>query len=166
MADDGADAEFPIPALLRHARGAFSLSMRTQLRAADCEDLPRNGPYVIGGMAHQHADLPQLLRELGISERAADQLVDTLVLRGYLSRQTDPSDRRRMTIELTERGRAAASAVKEGIETVNALLAERLSPEELRGLRRGLVELIAIKEDFEFAAGIDIGPPGGTGRSV
>jgi hypothetical protein len=54
-----------------------------------------------------------------------------------------------MTLELTERGLAAAMAVRDGVDAVDAVLATRLSPEELRGLRRGLVELITIKEELE-----------------
>jgi DNA-binding MarR family transcriptional regulator len=163
MENEGTGEEIAIPALLRHARGSFSRSIRKELRAADCEDLPRNGPYILGGMANHDATPSQLLREIGISDRAAGQLLDTLVLRGYLARQPDPEDGRKVTVELTERGRAAALAVGEGIDNVDALIAERLSPEELRGLRRGLVELIAIKEEFELAEAIDPGLPGRTG---
>ena len=149
MADGGTADEVPIPALLRHARGAFSRSIRRELRAVECEDLPANGPYVLGGMANREVAWSQLLRELGISERASGQLVDTLVVRGYLTRAADPSDPRKINLELTDRGRAAASAVADGIDSVDAELERRLSLEELRGLRRGLVELIAIKEELE-----------------
>ena len=51
-----------------------------------------------------------------------------------------------MTIELTDRGRAAAAAVRAGIEAVDAELAEMLSPAELAGLRAGLAALGEIKE--------------------
>ena len=146
---DGTAPGIPIPALLRHARGAFALAIRNELRGGDFEDLPANGSYVLGGMAHHQVAASQLIHELGVSKQAASQLVDTLVVRGYLTRQIDPSDRRRMTLELTERGRAAALAVRGGVEAVDVALAERLSPEEFRGLRRGLVELISIKEELE-----------------
>jgi DNA-binding MarR family transcriptional regulator len=139
----------PIPALLRHARGAFSVSVRTELLDGGFEDLPANGPYVLGGMANQQLDASQVIRELGVSKQAASQLVDTLVVRGYLTREADPSDRRKMNLQLTDRGRAAATAVRAGVEAVETALTERLSQEELRGLRRGLVELIAIKEESE-----------------
>jgi DNA-binding MarR family transcriptional regulator len=102
-------------------------------------------------MATQQVAASQLIRELGVSKQAASQLVDTLVVRGYLTRQLDASDRRRIALELTGRGRAAAVAVRDGVDAVDAALAERLSPEELRGLRRGLVELISIKEELEEA---------------
>lgn len=151
MATNSTASEISIPALLRHARGAFSLSIRDELLDGDFEDLPLNGPYFLGGMANQQGAASQLIRELGVSKQAASQLIDTLVLRGYLIREVDPSDRRRMTLELTERGRAAASAVRRGVETVDSLLAERLTTDEIAGLRRGLVELISIKEEFEEA---------------
>ena len=52
------------------------------------------------------------MRELGVSKQAAGQLVDTLVLRGYLERSVDPEDRRRLTLTLTERGMAAHLATR------------------------------------------------------
>jgi DNA-binding MarR family transcriptional regulator len=73
------------------------------------------------------------------------------VLRGYLDRQVDPDDRRRMTIALTERGRAAAAAVRAGVEEVDGNLALRLSAAQLAGLRAGLEALCAIREDAEAA---------------
>jgi DNA-binding MarR family transcriptional regulator len=158
MADDATAPNISIPALLRHARGAFALSIRNELLDGGCEDLPANGPYILGGMASQQVAASQLVRELDVSKQAASQLIDTLVVRGYLTRQVDPSDRRRLTLELTERGLAAASAVRNGVGSVDAALAERLSPEELRGLRRGLVELISIKEELEADGRRDGGP--------
>jgi DNA-binding MarR family transcriptional regulator len=58
-----------------------------------------------------------------VSRQAASQLIDTLVLRGYLTRQINPADRRRMDIELTDRGRAAADAVLAAIADVAQLAA-------------------------------------------
>ena len=47
--------------------------------------------YVIGGLALGAGDVPlsRLIQELGVSKQAAGQLVDTLVLRGYLERTVD-----------------------------------------------------------------------------
>ncbi len=60
--------------------------------------------------------------------QAASQLIDTLVLRGYLSREISPEDRRRMDIVLTERGRTAAAAIRAAIGEVDSRLARSLSP--------------------------------------
>ena len=89
------------------------------------------------------------MRELGISKQAASELVDTLVVRGYMQREANPDDRRRVTLEVTERGRAAAAAVKAGVAAVDKELAGLLAPTELAGLRAGLVALCAIRERIE-----------------
>ena len=140
--------EVGIPALLRASRGAYGHAVRTRL-AADFEDLPGNGPYVLGGMANYGNSAGNLIRQLGVTKQAASQLIDTLVIRGYLERRVDPDDRRRMLIELTDRGRAAAAAVRAGVVAVDTELAELISPAELAGLRAGLFALCDIRDRYE-----------------
>jgi DNA-binding MarR family transcriptional regulator len=146
-----------LPALLRAARGAYAASVRLELAADGFDDLPRNGAFVIGGMAN-HAGTPSdLVRQLRISKQATSQLIDALVLRGYLVRDTDPTDRRRLTLGLTERGVAAAGAVRRGVDAVDEELARAVSPEQVSSLRHGLAALCDIAETFEdraHAAGV------------
>src|ERR1700691_5657879 len=120
-----------IPALLRAARGSYSQAINAKLEAAGFADLPRNGAFVLGGMGNHGGTAVDMIRGLGVTKQAASQLIDTLVLRGYLTRELNPEDRRRMTIELTERGRAAAAAVRSGIQAIDAELAEMLTESEL-----------------------------------
>lgn len=143
------DDDVPIPALLRAARGAYGHAIGRRLAAAGLDDLPRNGPYVLGGMANHGATAGQLVRRLGISKQATGQLIDTLVLRGYLERRPNDGDRRRVTIELTPRGRDAAAEVRAGVEEVDAELARLLTRTQLTGLRAGLVALTTIREAAE-----------------
>jgi DNA-binding MarR family transcriptional regulator len=82
-----------------------------------------------------------MIRGLGVTKQAVSQLIDTLALRGYLRREVDPADRRRVTVELTERGRAAAVAIRAAVEEVGAELARMITPAELAGLRAGLAAL-------------------------
>ena len=53
-------------------------------------------------MANRGGSLGELVLQLGISKQAASQLIDSLVQGGYLTREEDPDDRRRMLIEVTE----------------------------------------------------------------
>jgi DNA-binding MarR family transcriptional regulator len=140
-----------IPALLRAARGSYAREITTQLTAAGFDDLPRNGAFVLGGMANHGGSAADMISGLGVSKQAASQLIDALVLRGYLTREINPDDRRRMVIGLTERGAAAAAAVRAGVVAVDALLAARISPVELAGLRAGLMALAQINEQMEDA---------------
>jgi DNA-binding MarR family transcriptional regulator len=73
-------------------------------------------------------------------------LIDVLVVRGYLTREVNPDDRRRLSIELTGRGRAAAQAVRTGVDVVDAELSAAISPDQLAGLRAGLYALAEIRE--------------------
>lgn len=134
-----------VPALLRAARGSYGNAVRASLLAAGFDDLPRNGPFVLGGMANHGASVADLIEALDVTKQAASQLIDALVLRGYLTREVNPDDRRRLTIELTERGRAAAEAVRAGVEIVDAELAATITPDQLAGLRAGLAALAEIK---------------------
>jgi DNA-binding MarR family transcriptional regulator len=148
-----------IPALLRAARGSYAHAIRARLVAAGFEDMPRNGSYVLGGIVNQGGSAGSLVRELGISKQAASQLIDTLVVRGYLERQTNAKDRRRVSIDVTDRGRAAAAVVRAGVQSIDEELAGLVLPAELAGLRAGLVALCDIRErmEEEARAGIDNG---------
>ena len=135
--------------LLVRARGGYGNTVAERLWEAGFDDLPRNGPFLLGGMASRGGSAVEMIRSLGVTRQAASQLIDTLVLRGYLSRESNPDDRRRLNIVLTERGRAAAAAIRAATAEVNAKLARMLSPTELDGLRAGLAALGEIKEETE-----------------
>ena len=55
-----------------------------------------------------------------------------------------------MSIELTERGRAAAATVRAAIEQVDEELGRMISPGDLAALRRGLVALREIRQRTEL----------------
>lgn len=133
-----------LPALLRHARTTYGLAMRRALAEAGYDDVPKNGLYIIGGLAlgAQTIPLSQLVKELGVTKQAAGQLVDTLVLRGYLERTVDANDRRKLSINLTERGRAAAAVQAAAREKIDGELLERVGPDNLLSTRRTLAALI------------------------
>jgi DNA-binding MarR family transcriptional regulator len=149
--------EVVIPALLRAARGSYGHAIRARLADAGFDDVPRNGAYVLGGIVNHGGSAGGLVRELNVSKQAASQLIDTLVVRGYLERQAHPEDRRRVTIDATERGRAAAAAVREAVVSIDEELASLISAQELAGLRAGLTALCDIRERIEDEARTGIG---------
>jgi DNA-binding MarR family transcriptional regulator len=146
------DNNIVIPALLRAARGAYGHAIRKSLTEGGFDDVPANGAFVLGGMANHGVTAGDLIRQLGVSKQAASQLIDTLVLRGYLEREVNPDDRRRVNVELTERGVAAGAAIGAGRKSVDDELESMISPAELTGLRAGLIALIEIRERLEDKA--------------
>jgi DNA-binding MarR family transcriptional regulator len=163
--------EVVLPALLWAAWNTYIRAVRSALGEAELDDLPRNGPFVLGGLAQGSGSLTELTQRLGVTKQAASQLVDTLVTRGYLHRGPDPDDRRRMRIEPTDRGRFAAAQVRRAVESVDAELAGRLPERELAALRAGLGVLAEVGSGGQPSvgtpssparrAGPDPGPPAG-----
>jgi DNA-binding MarR family transcriptional regulator len=137
------------PALLRHARTTYGKAMRAALDEAGFDDIPGNGLYIIGGLALENRDIPlrQLVRELGITKQGAGQLVDALVMRGYLTRAVDENDRRQLILTLTERGRAAAKVQSEVRGRIDGQLLERVGEADVKAARRTLAALIDMRRE-------------------
>ena len=152
------------PALLRHARTTYGKAMRSALDQAGYDDIPANGLYIIGGLALGDGDIPlrQLVRELGITKQGAGQLVDALVMRGYLSRTVDEKDRRQLIVALTDRGRGAADVQAQARERIDNELVERVGETDLLAARRVLGTLIDMRKD---EAAVAKAGNGASGRS-
>ncbi len=131
----------PLPALLRAARRTYGGATRAALWEEGFDDVPTNGPFVLAALVRTDAPLGRIIEELGSSKQAAGHLVDTLVTRGYLDRSVDPADRRRHTVTLTERGRAAASVVTETVAGIDAELVGLVGAEDVARTRATLLAL-------------------------
>jgi DNA-binding MarR family transcriptional regulator len=135
-----------IPELMRIARGSYAWAVNARLAAEGIDDLPRNGAFALSYLARGEESVVDMIEGLGVTKQVVSQLLDTRVVRGYLTRDSNPEDRRRMTIELTERGHAAVAAIGAGTNAIDGELAHMLSDDELHGMRAGLVALGQIKE--------------------
>jgi DNA-binding MarR family transcriptional regulator len=142
------DTYLSIPELMRVARGSYKRSVDIRLATAGFEDLPTSSGYLLGYLANDEDSIPERIEGLGIKRREFRQLVDTLVLRGYITREIDPDDGR-MSLALTERGHAANEASFQGASYVDRELERRLSDTEIAGLRRGLAVLGEIKQSLK-----------------
>ncbi len=162
MADESPLDAMGIPGLLRAARKAYGNAVRDAFAAAGFDDIPRNGAYVLARTHDNPSPLSALTRELGISKQAVSQLIDTMVMRGYLERREDSEDRRRMLITLTRRGETAARASWEAATAVDTELASRLNPAGVQALRDGLKVLAEMGWADESAP---ISKRGGGGES-
>ena len=139
-------------ALLRAAFRSYGDVVRAALADAGFDDLPRNGAYVVGAMAKDALTMRQLPAALGVTKQAFSQLVDSLVLRGYVERAADPDDRRRLRLTLTDRGREVADLVDDcGRRSDEALLALVEDPAKIATTRWVLASMTAIPADLGVA---------------
>lgn len=151
MSDSPWYEDVPVPSLMREARNVYRDAVRRALVDAGCDDIPRNGVFVLAGLdrsAPEPKFSPQadVVASLGLSKQAASQLIDTLVLREYLERRIDPEDRRRMGVRLSSRGRPAARAIHTAIDAIDTTLAQLITADQLHGLRAGLAAFREIHE--------------------
>lgn len=135
-----------MPALLRWGLRTYGERMRAALAAADCEDMPPKGMFVVGSLAMGTGVAPLLTlgKQLDVTKQAVGQLIDTLVLRGYLKREADDEDRRRISIKLTERGWHAATVQRTAREKIDAELAARVGADTVAAARSVLGALVEL----------------------
>jgi len=81
-------------------------------------------------------DLRTLAEQMGISASGASQQVDKLVERGFLVREDDPDDRRRLSLELTERGQQATGEISKATRSFIESALTVLSEDELSDFHR------------------------------
>jgi DNA-binding MarR family transcriptional regulator len=144
--------EIAMPALMRNARTAYGTAIRAALVDVGCDDMPRNGSFVVGAIARNGSPLSEIITHLGLSKQRAGQLVDTLVSRGYLDREYDTTDRRRMTVTLTDRGRLAAATGRAAVDRMDADLVARVGTEAVTRTRATLGALVELHDDQGRAA--------------
>lgn len=136
--------ELVLPVLLHEARKTYGRAIRGAFAAEGFDDVPRLGSRLLGGMLRFGRQPADIATDFGISKQAASKLVDALVVRGYLDRGVDPSDRRRMLLALTERGEAAARASWAATERVDRALEEAVGAEAVARMRETLGALVKL----------------------
>lgn len=141
--------ELVLPVLLAEGRKTYGRAIRANYAEAGFEDIPQLGPRLLGGMHRFDSQPGNIAADFGISRQAASKLVDTLVVRGYLEREVDPDDRRRMRLTLTERGHAAAEAGWEATDRIDRELEEKVGPEAVRQMRRTVGEVVGLRFDAD-----------------
>lgn len=132
------------PALLRASWLTYRAAVRAALAGGGFGDVPRNGSYVLGAIARGGVPLAEVIAALGVSKQTAGALVDTLVVRGYLDRRVDPSDRRRLVMSLTDRGAAAAACVRSAVAAVEEAFEAAAGAEQVRCVRATLAALASL----------------------
>jgi DNA-binding MarR family transcriptional regulator len=73
---------------------------------------------------HKGTSLSDVAEHIGLTLPSMSTLIDGLVDRNYAVRRTDPDDRRRMTLTLTERGETTLKSSRQATQTY---LAEQLN---------------------------------------
>jgi DNA-binding MarR family transcriptional regulator len=136
-----------LPVLLGAGRMTYGRAIRAGYAEAGFDDIPKLGPRLLGGIRRfggSVGSVSDVARDFGVSKQAASKLIDTLVIRGYVVRGTDPEDRRRLTLELTERGREAADIGWKASDRIDRELDEAVGADAVAQLRETVATLVGL----------------------
>jgi DNA-binding MarR family transcriptional regulator len=127
-----------------------------ELAARGYEDVRPVHDFALHSILAGADSASELGRALSVSKQAAAKTIAVLEERGYVVREPDPDDRRRMSLRVTERGLAM---LREG-EAIFDELREQWEKQV------GAESLIAIEESLRILVGgkaIDLDAPGWAG---
>jgi len=139
-------------------------AMRRLRAAHDAHDLkPRQ--FQILGLLHDHGGLAQgeLVRTMGVDPSILVTLLNPLEAAGLVSRERDPSDRRRHLVTLTRQGeRKLAASARAQLQAEEELFASLHDDqrEQLRGLLVALRDGLATDAEGACTAQGPTGPAG------
>lgn len=85
----------------------------------------------------------ELAQHLSVTKQAASQMVEELLIKGYVERRPHPADARSRLIVLTDKGWACTRAADEAAEESLRPWADALGPDRLTALRADLSRLAA-----------------------
>ncbi len=136
--------EVSMAMLMGAAQQAYSTAIQAALTAEGFGDIPRTGYRILGTLTRGGSSVQALADRLGMAKQAVGRLADILIERGYLSRNPDPVDRRRVVLTLTAKGATATEVGRQKITQVDGLLAARVGADDIRATRKALRALVEL----------------------
>jgi DNA-binding MarR family transcriptional regulator len=130
-----------IGALLRMPWEVVQEHMLERLHAQGCSDFDASYLAVFQYPGPQGERPSELAARLRVSKQALNHLLGQLERRGYLERQTDPSDGRSRRIALTPRGTRAVTIIREAVAEMEDRWTQQLGPRRFNQLRLLLLDL-------------------------
>jgi len=116
--------------------------IRTQMRRQSAQELTVPQFRVLAYLSgHAGGSLSEVAEHIGLTRPAMSVLVDGLVGQKLVTRQTDPDDRRRLTLTLTRAGQSLYGAARQHSQAQLAARLETLTPEERAALLNTLEQL-------------------------
>jgi DNA-binding MarR family transcriptional regulator len=137
----------------------FLLSMfrfrKTGLELPGKKDVNLTELFVLGSISKKAfikgktVNLSEIQEQFHITKGAISQMFTSLEKRGYIIRETDRTNRRRITVELTAEGTKTIDDAEKRVTTMLDILLDRLGEEKARQLVLLLDELLDITDELK-----------------
>jgi DNA-binding MarR family transcriptional regulator len=100
-----------------------------------CIEALENGERVSGN---------SIAERMGLSPSRGSRIIDHLIGKGLLNRQSDPLDRRISVISLTDRGRKIKSRVERAKGACEAKITEEMAADQIEQIKKNLGVLLDV----------------------
>lgn len=118
---------------LHKASRQISVYLETHTRELGVS--PGEGHLLSYLRSYSPAPVGELVRVFGIKQSTFTSLLDRLEKAGLIRREMNPGDRRSFLIHITDSGRELAERLNRLLETLEAEIREKVSPQDMEGFR-------------------------------
>ncbi|MEH7459390.1 MarR family transcriptional regulator [Bacillus pseudomycoides] len=134
--------ELDLTSLLSLSFSASINELHDRLNELGFEDIRPAHGFMFKCITPNGATGIELAEYLGITKQAVSKMVDYLEKRGYVMRQTHPTDKRGKIIVLTERGWLVVKAKDEILTEIEGRWIENIGAERVQMLKEDLTKLV------------------------
>jgi DNA-binding MarR family transcriptional regulator len=122
--------------------------------AVCCGDVTVQQCMALQILRDESMDVGTLASRMGVTPGATTRLVDRMLAREWVERHRDPSDRRRVLLELTDAGRDEAASLRGLTEDVVEVVVEQLPTDERESVLRAMKLLRQALEEVDVEGGV------------
>jgi DNA-binding MarR family transcriptional regulator len=140
MANQNADPDLAI--IVTGAARAVADRLGDAVLRAGIDDMRTSFGFVIRALAERDRTLTELSELLGVTKQAAIKVVDEMELRGYLTREADPADRRAKVLSLTDKAKRVRRVALRESRRLEKELLDDVGAGDVQAMRRTLLRLL------------------------
>jgi DNA-binding MarR family transcriptional regulator len=145
-------------AAMRFRKSGMPLHCGRDLHMGELMIMKRIAMYA--GDPEKNASASDLQNNLYMTKPAVSQILNSLEKKGYISREIDRNDRRRIAVSLTEEGLCTLKDAREQTDRMFDAILSRLGEENIRQLIDLLTRMAEISEELRREKAEKEGPEG------
>jgi len=113
-----------------------------ELAARGFADVRPSHDFALRSIASGAENASELARRMSVSKQAAAKTITALEERGYIERTNDAADRRRMRLQVTERGVALMGEGEHVFDGLRAQWEKQIGVRQVRNIEKSLRNLV------------------------
>ncbi len=132
LGDEAHSTPTRLNVLLPHLSIYLRQTLMTSLQAKGFTGLKSSFGQVLGMISREAQRIQYIASILGVSKQAVAAMAADLEESGYITRRTDPEDKRQIILQVNDAGKALLAAALASVKALEAEIASQLSEQEFK----------------------------------